>query len=160
LEGTIHLFFHQKGYGFVENEAGRWFFSGRAVLGESVVPGDNVTFSLDDDPVRPGELKAVDIQKVGSSATPDPCRLFIANLPYSASEAELSDCFGQFGAVAKVEIIRDSETGESRGFGFVQMENPRAALNCIARLHGIDWDGRQISVRQAEKPKRQLARRA
>jgi cold shock CspA family protein len=169
LEGTVHLFFHQKGYGFVENEAGRWFFSGRAVLGESVAPGDNVTFSLDDDPVKPGELKAVDIQKVGGTAsTADPCRLFIANLPYTVTETELSDYLAECGSVERVELIRSPDTGESKGFGFAQMADSRSALKAIAQLHGRDIEGRRIGVHLAQRPKglsrtlstRQMERRA
>jgi cold-inducible RNA-binding protein len=77
--------------------------------------------------------------------------IFVANLPYGVTEAQLMDCFMQYGAVEKVEVIRDRVTGQSRGFGFVEMpDDPEAAL-AIADLDGRDWDGRRIHVRVAEE---------
>ena len=151
MEGTIRFFNHEKFYGIVENEASSWFFHGTAVLGGgSVAKGDTATFSLADDPKRPSELMAVDVQKIGSATPPDPARLFVANVPYTLTEAELLNLFAAHGSVEKLDLIRDSETGDSRGFAFCQMADARSALNAIARLHGAELGGRRISVRLAE----------
>jgi RNA recognition motif-containing protein len=77
--------------------------------------------------------------------------IFVANLPYTVTEAGLSDCFGQYGAVEKVEIICDRDTKQSRGFGFVEMADDSAAQGAIADLNGRDWDGRIIHVRVAHE---------
>ena len=105
---------------------------------------------LADDPKRPGEWMAVDVQKIGSATPPDPARLFVANVPYTLTEAELLNLFAAHGSVEKLDLIRDSETGDSRGFAFCQMADARSALNAIARLHGAELGGRRISVRLAE----------
>jgi cold shock CspA family protein len=160
MEGTIARFLEEKFCGFVENEGGRWFFHGSAVLNGPVTKGDAVSFNLTDDARRPGELKAIDLQKLRSASTPDPARLFFANLPYSVSEAEISDCFGQYGSVEKLDLVRDSDTGESRGFGFVQMVDARSALNAIAQLHGRDLHSRRISVHLAQQRPRPVSRQA
>lgn len=75
--------------------------------------------------------------------------IFVANLPYSITEAHVRDCFEQFGAVEKVQIIMDRVTGWSRGFAFIEMTNDDEAAAAIANLHGRDWDGRTIHVRLA-----------
>jgi cold-inducible RNA-binding protein len=76
--------------------------------------------------------------------------IFAANLPYTVTEAELSDCFGQFGNVEKVEVIPDRATGQSRGFALVEMTHDRDAMCAIQDLNGRDWDGRTVTVRRPE----------
>ena len=77
--------------------------------------------------------------------------LFVANLPQSADDAALKECFEQYGAVASAQIITDHQTGRSRGFGFVLMKDDREALLAIQELNGRDWDGRRIQVNVAHE---------
>jgi RNA recognition motif-containing protein len=76
-------------------------------------------------------------------------RIYVSNLPYRVTEAELTDCFGHYGDVEKVSLIRNRVTGESRGFAFVEMANDHEAAAAIADLNGKDFDGRRIRVEQA-----------
>ena len=75
--------------------------------------------------------------------------IYVANLPYTVTEAQLVDCFSHYGTVEKVQIIRDHDTGQSRGFAFVEMPNDREAAAAIADLNGKNWDGRRILVEPA-----------
>ncbi len=72
--------------------------------------------------------------------------IFISNLPYRVTEAELADCLGQFGEIVGVRIGRDRQTSASRGFAFVEMLHDRDALTAIGYLDGKDWDGRRLNV--------------
>jgi len=74
-------------------------------------------------------------------------RVFVANLPRDAREDELRACFEQYGEVADARLCRDGR-GESRGFGFVDMQDGDALL-AIAELNGRDWAGRSIHVAPA-----------
>ena len=76
-------------------------------------------------------------------------KLFVGNLPYSATEAELSEAFAQAGQVVSVKIITDRMSGRSKGFGFVEMASPEAATAAIQRLNGADYAGRAITVSEA-----------
>jgi RNA recognition motif-containing protein len=78
--------------------------------------------------------------------------LFIGNLPFSTTEADLRSMFEKFGAVERVSVITDRETGKSRGFGFVEMSDDSAAGQAIAVLNGVDMAGRALSVSEA-RPK-------
>jgi RNA recognition motif-containing protein len=75
--------------------------------------------------------------------------IFVGNLAYSASEGELEAAFSQFGAVERVSIIRDRDTGQSRGFAFVEMANPGEAQNAIKALNGQVIGGRTVNVNEA-----------
>jgi len=77
--------------------------------------------------------------------------IFVGNLPYGVTEAELTDCFGQYGVVEKASLIRDRDTGQSRGFAFVEMTHLREAMLAIQELNGCDWDGRIIQVSVARE---------
>jgi len=79
-------------------------------------------------------------------------KLYVGNLPFSVTEAELRETFSRFGDVATVDLVSDRFTGESRGFGFVEMDNNSAADAAIKSLHGSDLRGRNMTVNQA-KPK-------
>jgi RNA recognition motif-containing protein len=85
--------------------------------------------------------------------------IFCANIPYRVTELELSDCFGQYGAVEKVWIVRDRDTKQSRGFAFVEMSDDSAAQMAIADLNGREWDGRIIRVREADDRNRATGNR-
>lgn len=79
-------------------------------------------------------------------------RLYIGNLPWSATAEELRGALEEFGSVQEVKIIQDRETGRSKGFGFAEMDE-RAGLAAIAALRGADYGGRRLNVSEA-KPKR------
>jgi RNA recognition motif-containing protein len=78
--------------------------------------------------------------------------LYVGNLPHSTTEAELRTAFEAHGAVAKVNIVTDRETGRSRGFAFVEMTDASEADKAIATLHGSDLGGRTLKINEA-KPK-------
>jgi RNA recognition motif-containing protein len=79
-------------------------------------------------------------------------KLYVGNLPYSASEQLLQDTFGQCGTVESVNVITDRDTGQSKGFGFVEMSSDSEAQKAIEELNGTSMDGREIKVNEA-KPK-------
>ncbi len=75
-------------------------------------------------------------------------KLYVSNLPFSATEDEIRSLFGEFGEVESVNLITDRETGRPRGFGFVVMENASAARDA---LHGQDFSGRNLRVDNAKE---------
>lgn len=79
-------------------------------------------------------------------------KLFVGNLPWSATEDELRSLFGA--DVAEVKIITDRETGRSRGFGFVTMTDVDAAREAMQRLDGTDFNGREMRVNEAHEKER------
>lgn len=76
-------------------------------------------------------------------------RLYIGNLSHTMTEAALTELFGQVGQVLSADIITDRATGQSRGFGFVEMADATAAREAIAQLNGRAIDGRAIKVAEA-----------
>ena len=78
--------------------------------------------------------------------------LYVGNLPQSTTEAQLRSAFEAHGAVEKVTIIMDRDTGRSRGFGFVEMTNASEADKAISALNGTDFGGRTLTINEA-KPK-------
>jgi RNA recognition motif-containing protein len=76
-------------------------------------------------------------------------KLYAGNLPYSASEDDLRQAFEAFGNVDSVDIIKDRYTGESKGFGFVEMPDHSEAQKAIEGLNGTDLQGRTITVNEA-----------
>jgi len=79
-------------------------------------------------------------------------KLYVGNLPFTVTEAELRETFSRFGDVAKIDLVSDRLTGESRGFGFVEMDDNSQADAAIKSLNGSDLHGRNMTVNQA-KPK-------
>lgn len=75
--------------------------------------------------------------------------IFVGNLPYGAAEEDLRDYFESYGQVSSVAIIKDRETGRSKGFGFVEMEDRQSALAAIEALNGKDFHGRALTVNEA-----------
>ena len=71
-------------------------------------------------------------------------KIYVGGLPYSATEQELSDLFGRHGAVASARIITDKFTGQSRGFGFVEMSSDSEAQAAITALNGAEMGGRTL----------------
>jgi len=81
-------------------------------------------------------------------------KLYVGNLPYSASEEEVRELFAPHGEVYSVKVITDRETGRSRGFGFAEMAD-EAAQAAIDSLHDTDYGGRALTVNEArERPRR------
>ncbi|MDR0550209.1 MAG: RNA-binding protein [Deltaproteobacteria bacterium] len=74
--------------------------------------------------------------------------IYVGNLPFSSTQAEISDLFGRYGTVHSVNLISDRETGRPRGFGFVEMD-PEQALTAIENLNGIELGGRSLRVNEA-----------
>lgn len=80
-------------------------------------------------------------------------KIFITGLPLEVGEEELTAVFGDFGYVKSLRIIKDRETNQSRGFGFVEMPNDEEAKEAIKRMNGGDYNGNRIKVAEAqEKP--------
>jgi cold-inducible RNA-binding protein len=75
--------------------------------------------------------------------------IFVGNLPYQTTEDELQSAFSAYGVVERVSIIRDRETGQPRGFAFVEMPNGAEAEKAIAGLNGRDMNGRALNVNEA-----------
>ncbi len=76
--------------------------------------------------------------------------IYVGNLSFSTSVEELEDLFSQFGEVESVRIIRDRQTGRSRGFGFVEM-NSEDGANAIQSLNGKEFGGRKLVVNEAKQ---------
>jgi RNA recognition motif-containing protein len=77
-------------------------------------------------------------------------KLFVGNLPFSATGAELEGLFGQVGAVTSANVIADKFTGQSRGFGFVEMGSAQAAQAAIEKFNGYELQGRALTVNEAK----------
>ena len=76
-------------------------------------------------------------------------RVFVGNLPFSATEDQLNSLFSQHGEVASVEIVKDRFTERSRGFAFVEMATDEAAAAAVAALNQYQMDGRPLTVNEA-----------
>ncbi len=76
-----------------------------------------------------------------------PKKIYVGNLPFSASDDEIRDLFGEFGTVTSVNLITDRDTGRPRGFGFVEMAD--GADEAIQALNQKDMGGRSLTVNEA-----------
>ena len=76
--------------------------------------------------------------------------LYVGNLPFSATEAELRDLFAQHGTVESAKVVNDRDTGRPRGFGFVDMPSDDAQ-NAIQHLNGYEMNGRPLRVNEARE---------
>ena len=77
-------------------------------------------------------------------------RIYVGNLPFSATEDEIRDLFGQHGNVQSVKLINHRDTGKPRGFGFVEMEDNEADA-AIEALNGKDMGGRPLRINEARE---------
>ena len=77
-------------------------------------------------------------------------KLYVGNLPYSATENALSDKFAEFGTVESAKLITDRDTGQSKGFGFIEMASDAEAQAAIDKLNGTDYEGRPMKVNEAK----------
>ncbi len=81
--------------------------------------------------------------------------LYVGNLPFSTTADDLREAFGQYGEVSRAQVISDRETGRSRGFGFVEMNE--GAEQAIEALNGAMFQGRTLTVNEA-KPREERPR--
>ena len=79
-------------------------------------------------------------------------KLYVGNLPYDMNNEDLGKHFEEYGTVSSAVVITDRDTGRSKGFGFVEMENPDEADKAIAAMDGKEMNGRSIRVNEA-RPK-------
>ena len=77
-------------------------------------------------------------------------KLYVGGLPYSVTGARLEEVFSAHGAVASANVISDKFTGQSRGFGFVEMGSSSEAQKAIESLNGTQLDGRTLTVNEAK----------
>jgi cold-inducible RNA-binding protein len=82
--------------------------------------------------------------------------IFVGNLSFGATEAGVRSLFEAYGAVERVNIVTDRDTGQARGFGFVEMTNNAEADRAIAELNGRELEGRAMNVNEA-RPKTERA---
>lgn len=80
--------------------------------------------------------------------------LYVGNLSFQTSTSQLEGLFADFGEVASAQVITDRDTGQSRGFGFVEMKTSEAADSAISGLNGREIDGRQLKVNVAKQRSR------
>ena len=86
--------------------------------------------------------------------------IYVGNLSYRMNDKELEEVFSKFGAVKSAKVIMDRETGKSKGFGFIEMEDSADGAKAIEALNGNENEGRTLRVNEAqpraEKPRRQF----
>lgn len=78
-------------------------------------------------------------------------KLYIGNLPFTATEDQVRDYFAQHGTVSEVVVIKDRNTGRSRGFAFVTFADDTAGESAIAALNGQEFDGRPLRINEARE---------
>jgi len=87
--------------------------------------------------------------------------IFIAGLSFKVNDADLSNLFEEYGTITSAKVITDRQSGRSKGYGFVEIDDNEAAAKAIAELNGAEYDGRTISVSEArpreERPRREFS---
>ncbi len=76
-------------------------------------------------------------------------RIYVGGLPFSTTEAQLSELFAEHGAVTSAKVISDKFSGQSRGFGFVEMSDDAEATAAIDKLNGSELESRKLTVNEA-----------
>jgi RNA recognition motif-containing protein len=84
--------------------------------------------------------------------------IFIAGLSFKVNDADLATLFEEYGTVRSARVITDRQTGKSKGYGFVEIDDEEVANQAIAELNGAEYDGRALSVSEA-RPKEERPRR-
>jgi len=80
--------------------------------------------------------------------------IYVGNLPYEVTDADLQGYFGQFGQVASARVVMDKITGRAKGFGFIEMPDRTEALKAIESTNGKDFKGRSLRVNESQpKPR-------
>jgi RNA recognition motif-containing protein len=77
-------------------------------------------------------------------------RLFVGGLSFSTTSSQLEDIFSKIGKVISCDVIKDRDTGQSKGFGFIEMENDKEAGEAIEKLNGTELEGKKIVVNVAK----------
>jgi len=80
--------------------------------------------------------------------------IYVGNLHYGVNEDELTEIFGKFGTVNSVKVITDKYSGQSKGFGFIEMEDDTEGNQAVSELNGVEMSGRNIKVNIAHEKKR------
>ncbi|NBX75923.1 MAG: RNA-binding protein [Proteobacteria bacterium] len=88
-----------------------------------------------------------------------PKKLYIGNLSYEITDDELHQVFSQCGQVLSAKVIKDRDTGRSKGFGFVEMPNDDEATHAVDRMNGFDLKGRALVVDIAREPEKRVRSR-
>ena len=86
-------------------------------------------------------------------------RIYVGNLPFSSTEDDIRSLFEEYGSVTEVALVSDRETGRSRGFGFVEMDEQGAA-SAIQALDGVEYGGRNLRVNEARPREERPPRRS
>jgi len=76
-------------------------------------------------------------------------RIYVGNLPFSATSDDVQNLFAEYGSVTEVHLVTDRQTGQPRGFGFVEMEDDAAADTAVGELNNKDFQGRNLKVNEA-----------
>lgn len=84
-------------------------------------------------------------------------KLFVGGLPYAVTDDRLEEVFAAHGTVESARVVTDKFTGQSRGFGFVEMSSPTEATAAVTALNETDLDGRRITVAEA-RPREERSR--
>jgi cold-inducible RNA-binding protein len=84
-------------------------------------------------------------------------KIYVGNLSFNTNDEQLNQIFTPFGTVTSARVIKDKYTDRSRGFGFVEMDNPAEADKAIAELNGKNIDGRDLNINEA-KPREEGSR--
>jgi RNA recognition motif-containing protein len=84
--------------------------------------------------------------------------IFIAGLSFKVNDTDLASLFEEYGSISSAKVITDRQSGRSKGYGFVEIDDNDAAAKAIAELNGAEYDGRTISVSEA-KPREERPRR-
>lgn len=87
-------------------------------------------------------------------------RIYVGNLPYSVSDDELRELFSEYGVLVSAEVVKDKFSGQSKGFGFVDMPNSAEAERAIAQLNDLMLKGRKMMVNEARPRGDRITRRA
>ncbi len=114
-----------------------------------IVAVDEVTGDLD---AIERQVRTQQSQPRGAKAIPS--RLFVGSLSWATKEDDLRAAFAEYGTVTDAVVVNDRDTGKSRGFGFVVMEDRKDAARAINELDGAELDGRDIVVNLATERKR------
>ena len=101
-----------------------------------------------------GGARSIDAQFVRERAM----RIYVGNLPYSVTDDDLRETFGEFGELASAEVVKDRFSGQSKGFGFVDMPNNSEADQAIKALNDQPLKGRKLTVNEA-RPRADRPRR-
>lgn len=102
--------------------------------------------------VQPARCQSVSLRSVAGISVMT--NIYVGNLPYTTTEAELEQVFSPHGEVSRASVITDRETGRSRGFGFIEMPNDEEAAAAIEALNGSDFGDRSLVVNVARPKER------